>query len=219
MMKRGIIFDYDGVVVDSWTTQIAYWQHALAEHGVSEIADTVQQRLIGLNTFGSAEVLVEEFGLDVSPLELAELRRKRLMADKVPEKLPIMPGFHEALARLKPDFAEAIVALRPLAAVEQTLRRNKLDFDGVIISEEAIADNLSQSDLLRRALRAIGLSPNHCLAVDDSRNGILAAKRIGLSVIAFDSNPIHDIDFSMADGQITSLDELVPELINQVIAT
>jgi beta-phosphoglucomutase-like phosphatase (HAD superfamily) len=54
--------------------------------------------------------------------------------------------------------------------------------------------------------------------VDDSRNGLLAAERAGMKSVAFDSHAEHDVDYSMADAVITSLDELVPELVNSVLA-
>jgi beta-phosphoglucomutase-like phosphatase (HAD superfamily) len=92
------------------------------------------------------------------------------------------------------------------------------DAFGLVLTRDDRRSGEELDDLLTKMSKHFKIKPDQCAVVDDSRNGLLAAERAGMKSIAFDSHPKYDVDYSMADAVINSLDELVPELVNSVLA-
>lgn len=216
--KRALVFDFDGVIADSWKLHESAWQTVLARHGSTLDPPTIH-KAIGWTSLETARVLVKEHDLKVAPDELAdeksELARKRFEKD-----MPVMPGAKAAIGRLAEDFRLALTAGRRSWMVEPALERYGLAgrFD-IVLTNDDRAEGEELDDLLAKVPVQLKLKPDQCAMVDDSRNGLLAAERAGMKSIAFDSHPEYEHDYSMADAVIGSLDELVPELVNSVLAS
>lgn len=216
-MKRAVIFDFDGVLADSWSLHERCWRQAVDRYD-GKIVDATFAKVLGLSSLETATTLIKEAGLSVSAKQLAETKDE-LWSERAAKELEAMPGAVEALKRLEPDFALAIASLRHRRDVTQALERFELaSVPQVVVCVDDLKHGQDGDDLLKLVAKQLDLAPVKCVVVEDARNGVLAAKRVGMNAIAFDSNPKHDFDSSMADAQISSLDELVPELINQVIA-
>lgn len=216
-MKRAVIFDFDGVVADTWALHVRAWQTVLHREA-SDMPSIISARSVGMTPLETARQLIEECSLEASAEELAQEKEELFTRLAVKELQPIA-GAVEAIERLLGDFKVALTSMRSREMAEAMMNRSKLNTDAlVLVASAGLSVETETESLYLEALKTLELSAKDCVAVDDDRTGILAAKRSGISAIAFDSNPEHDIDFSMADAQITSLDELVPELVNQVIA-
>lgn len=215
--KRAVVFDFDGVVADSWKLHESSWRTVLKNHGARLDEDTLEKAL-GWTSPETAEVIVKELGLDVPAKQLAH-EKSSLMLERSEQGMPKMPGIDAALKRLTPAYLLAVVSGRKKILVEPALKRYGLAnaFDLVVTSEDR-ADGEELSDQLASVPTRLDVKADQTVLVDDSRNGLLAAERAGLRTIAFDANASHGVDYSMADSVVSSLDELVPELIQTVIA-
>lgn len=215
--KRAVIFDFDGVVADSWKLHESCWQKVLKDHGAKLDADTLEKAL-GWTSQETAKVIVKELDLKVSADVIAH-EKSTLMLKRSKTDMPKMPGIDAAIKRLRPEFSLAVVSGRKKILVGPALARYGLStsFDLVVTSDDR-EEGDELNDLLAKVSERLEIKPDRCAMVDDSRNGLLAAERAGLRTIAFDSNPKHDGDFSMADAVIKSLSELVPELVQSVTA-
>lgn len=214
--KRAVVFDFDGVVADSWTLHERAWAEVLKPYDAT-VPEGALERSIGLSSVRTAELIIEQCGLDVSALELGTAKSERF-ADRAAQVAP-MDGVMEAIKRLSPDFPLAVTAARRRVGVERFLEKFELTPQlAAVVTRDDISDDATIEDVLRAAVAQLEVPPARCVLVEDSRNGLLAAERVGLRSIAFDSNPKHVMDFSMADSTIRSLDELVPQLIDTVTA-
>lgn len=217
--KRAVVFDFDGVVADSWKLHESSWRKVLKDHG-AELNSEVLEKALGWTSAETARILVKELDLDVSAETLGE-EKSALMLKRAtnPKSLPKMPGIDAATARLKPEFSLALVAGRRRSLVKPALKRYGLatTFDLVVTSEDR-QEGDELDDLLATVPDQLDLRIDRCTLVDDSRNGLLAAERAGMRTIALDANSTHDVDYSIADAVIKSLDELVPELVKSVTA-
>ncbi len=215
-VKRAIVFDFYGVLVDSWEQHAAAWREALAEFG-SSVDDDALVRVLGLSTMQSAQRLVENSDPAISPGELAAVKDERFRV--AANALKPMPGAIEAVKRLSEDFSVGVVSQHEDGIVSQFIERVGLTENvSVVLSTADLNDGETFDDMLVHVAAELTTPPERIVLIEDSRNGVISGKRVGLKVIAFDSHPNFNVDYSIADAQVGSLDELIPELIAQVTA-
>ncbi len=215
--KRAVVFDFDGVVADSWKLHESSWRQVLKRHGAKLDPDAIE-KAVGWTSRETAQVLVKDLDLPVSAEELGN-EKSALMMQRFATEMPVMPGIVPAIKRLSVDFGLAVTAGRTKRLVGPALKQYGLGeaFELVLTRDDReVGEELD--DLLAKVPKHFKIKPDQCAVIDDSRNGLLAAERAGMKSIAFDSHPTYDVDYSMADAVITSLDELVPELVNSVLA-
>lgn len=213
--KRGIVFDFDGVIVDSWELHQQAWDAVLRSYG-HRFTEDADRKTLGMSVSQTAEVLTRDLGLKVLPDELAKLKYQKFAEGA--GRLKLMVGAQDALKRMCEAYPVGIVSLHQGKVVTDLLDRFNLSNQATVIltGDDTKEDGLEE--LLRTVAGELGTDLDQMVMIDDSRHGILAAKRIAMKAIAFDSHPKHEIDYTMADAQIRSLDELMPELVSQVLA-
>lgn len=215
--KRAVVFDFDGVVADSWKLHESAWRQVLKRHGAALDPDAIE-KAVGWTSRETAQILVKDLGLSVSAEELGN-EKSAVMMERFAAEMPVMPGIVPAIKRLSTDFTLAVTAGRTVRLVQPALKQYGLGKAfAVVLTRDDRQPGEELDDLLIKVPKRFKIKPDQCAVIDDSRNGLLAAERAGMKSIAFDSHPKYDVDYSMADAVITSLDELVPELVNSVLA-
>ncbi|HEY8108571.1 MAG TPA: HAD-IA family hydrolase [Patescibacteria group bacterium] len=213
--KHVVVFDFDGVVADSFGLHIDCWKQALKGEGTT-LSDEAVLKALGWSSLETAQVLVKEAGLKTFPEEIAK-RKTGLFTERSRKELNIMPGADAAVARLAGEFHVALTSGRTSAIVGPALERFGLkDTFDLVITGDDMQPQDELDDLLAQVFERLKLKKGDGVMVDDSRNGLLAAERAGMKSVAFDSNPKLKVDYSMADAVIGSLDELQPELLHSV---
>lgn len=214
--KRAVVFDFDGVVADSWALHERAWASVLQPLG-GAVPEEALKRSLGLSSVETAKVVIEACDLDADPLELGQAK-SRYFAQHADEVEP-MTGAPEAIKRLGERFPVAVTAIRMREGVERFLRKFELEDQlTAVVCRDDLDQDATLEQVLTATAKALELAPAKCVMIEDTRNGLLAAERVGFKSIAFNSNPKHDLDFSMADSVVSALDELVPELVTTVTA-
>lgn len=207
-MVKGVIFDMDGVLVDTeW-----YYEQRRAEFLRRMDFPDPHISFVGSNERAIWEALVPG-----DP----EFRQQMLMGYRAYRHLHPMP-YGELLNPLVPGlFRElkerglkiGIASSSYLGAVKEVVRlagaEELVDF---CISGEQCAAHKPDPEIYRRSLGALALAPEEALAVEDSPTGITAAKRAGLRVLALKPRPELALDQSDADGVLDRLDQ-VPDFL------
>lgn len=201
-MVKGVIFDMDGVLVDSeW-----YYQKRRAEFFQRMDFPVSNNSFVGSNERAIWEALVPG-----DP----EFRQEMLMAYRayrhlhpVPYKEllnPQVPGLFRALK--EQGLKIGIASSSYLGAVKEVTRiagvETLVDF---LISGEQCSAHKPDPEIYLRSLDALGLTAETALAVEDSPTGITAAKRAGLRVCALKPRPELKLDQSAADEVLERLD-------------
>lgn len=216
--KRAVIFDFDGVVADSWQLHEKCWRTVCEKHNYP-LPEGALAKTVGLSSAETAEALAAELAADISAKELGE-EKSACFRDRAAQELQPMAGAAEALQRLHGEFLIAVAAIRRRGGVLSFLERFDLQrYLDQVVTMDDLTDERNVDELLARTARQLDVTPAKSIVVQDARHGVLAAKRAKMRTIAFNSNPKHDFDFSNADAEVTTLDELVPELINSVAAS
>ncbi len=208
-MIEAIIFDFDGVIVDTETPDYTTWRGIFESYGV-ELERELWTGFIG---GGSGEFDVYKHLEDLSgitvdrPLLRSRMRSIYLAAI---EQSPVLPGVLDYI-----DCAKSMGLKVGLASsssrewVEGHLgSRGILDrFDDIKASDDV--DEVKPSpELYLSSARELGVSPRNAMAIEDSANGVTAAKRAGLYCVAVPNSMTEALDFSLADIRVTSLAQM-----------
>lgn len=213
-MIEAFVFDLDGVLLDS--EQV--WDEArerLADERGGRWHPQAQRDMMGMSSREWSRYMHDVIGLAEPPEEINREVVERLVAI-YRAHLPVIPGAREAVERL--------AARWPLAVASSSNRELiglVLDLLGVAnlfaatVSSEEVARGKPAPDVYLEAARRLGVDVAHAAAVEDSHNGILAAKAAGLCVLAIPNAhfpPAPDA-LEQADTVLGSLAELTPETV------
>ena len=213
-MIDAVVFDLDGVIVDS--EQI--WddvRERLAKERGGRWHDGAQAAMMGMSSPEWSAYMHEEIGLPESPAEINDEVVRRML-DRYAERLPLIDGAVDAVRRLAPEFrlGGASSSNRPL--IESVLEHAGVAglFDAVVSSEE-VAGGKPAPDVYLEAMRRLGAEPARTAAIEDSANGIRAARAAGMRVLALPNPhyPPADAALALADAVVSAPSELTPELV------
>jgi len=178
-----VVFDLDGVLIDSEPVWEQVRRAYVAEHGGRWPGDA-QDRLMGMSTPEWARYLTEEAEVDQLPEEVATAVVAQ-MAGRYAQELPLIPGALEALGRLGARWPLGLASSAPRSLIDSVLATADLTHRfAVTVSTEEVAQGKPAPDVYRAAVDGLALPPARCGAVEDSTNGLLAAAAAGLVVIA-----------------------------------
>jgi len=219
-MIRALVFDFDGLILDTETSVYEAWRTVYEEH------DQVFPRdrwLTTIGTDGSAfDPLVELRARAGEALDAEKIRRRRMAFHRAHiEKLDQMPGVRACLeyARAK-SIGVAIASSSSNDWVNSHIKRLGLaDFFDQVVTVEHVQAAKPAPDLYLRATELLGVDPSDAIALEDSPNGVQSAKAAGLFCIAVPGPMTRTLSFEAADTVLTSLDARpVSEWIAQAAA-
>jgi len=207
---KGVIFDLDGVLIDSgWAHKQAWFD--LAEKEGLEFSDKFFNDTFGMQ---NAQIIPMLVGRELEPGELEEMSdwKEQRYRDIVSEKLTLSPGAERLLAELKEKgFRLAIGSSTPKANLDLIFRCLKLDnYINVCVTKEDVKKGKPSPETFVRAAQELLLPPQYCVVVEDAIHGIEAARAAGMSVIALTTTRGRE-DLSGADIIADNLDELKVE--------
>ena len=213
-MIEAVIFDLDGVLLDS--EQV--WDEAreqLAKERGGRWHENAQRDMMGMSSLEWSRYMHDVIGIPEPPEEISREVVERI-AKLYREHLPVVPGAREAIARLAARWALGLASSsnRELIDLALELLGVKHLFKATVSSEE-VARGKPAPDVYLEAARRLGVEPTHAAAIEDSENGIRAAKAAGIRVIAIPNPhfPPAEDALTQADVLLRSLDELTPEVV------
>lgn len=211
--KRALIFDFDGLILDTETAEVEIWHDLYSKAGLS-FDMTAYKELIGSSGHGDydpAQALVDRQG---ETRTFQEVRRDfREIAYKYAEDQEPMEGVVDLIRKAKAkNYLLAVGSSASYQWVGTHLRRLGLleEFD-VIVTSDDVESAKPSPDIFLKVIEKLGISADQALVLEDSLNGVLAANHAGIRVIAV-PNPITiDQDFSLATAVLPSLAMLDPD--------
>jgi HAD superfamily hydrolase (TIGR01509 family) len=213
-MIDAVVFDLDGVLIDSEHV----WDEArqqLAEERGRSWPEAASRDMMGMSSPEWSRYMRDQVGIDDEPEEIsAEVVRRLEMIYR--EELPLLGGAVAAVERLAARWPLGLASSSNRELIDLVLELSGLDrYFRATVSSEEVARGKPAPDVYLEAARRLGVDPLRCAAVEDSENGIRAAKAAGMRVIALPNAqyPPAKGALAQADEVIASLDELTPELV------
>lgn len=197
---KAVIFDMDGVLVDSQPYHFKADIDTMAEYGVIK-DQKFYESFAGTLTADRMRTLKEMFGLD-APVEEMTIKRENMILD-IMGKEAIKPvlGIPEFLRSIKEKgLTTAVASSSDYKLINLILDRLKIAkyFDSVTSGSD-VKRGKPSPDVFLLAAERIGIEPAECLVVEDSENGVKAAKAAGMKALGYINPTSGKQDLSLAD--------------------
>lgn len=178
---EAVIFDLDGVLIDSEQVWDEVRQSFAAAHG-GVWTPTATRDMQGMSTPEWAAYLVSSVGVRL-PADAVSAGVIAEMEKAYAEHLPVIPGAVDAVRAVASRYPVAIASSAPAVLIRVFLEVTGLPVPVAVSSEECAAGKPSPDVYLLAASR-LGVAPEDCYAVEDSTNGLKAALAAGMTVLA-----------------------------------
>lgn len=209
-MIRAIIFDMDGVLVDSEPFHLEIEKRQFELNNLL-ISAQEHHRYMGMASDLMWREIARGHALPMTVEALIEQNKAETMRffSEV-EEIPVMPGLVELLEKLtKKNYPMAVASSSYPEVIEIILQRTGLRryFQKVVSSQEA-GKSKPEPDVFLLAARRLGMNPEDCLVIEDSKNGIRAARAAQMRCIAFEGPGANPANQKEADEVVKSFDQL-----------
>src|SRR3954468_11079387 len=212
MSVSAIVLDLDGVIVDTEEVWDRERRTYVAENG-GTWTDAATAAMQGMSSAEWSAYLHDELGAEGEPAEISRAVAAMVVAE-VQRELPLLPGAIRAVNALAHAYTLGLASSANREVIDAVL-----DGAGIAgrfaatVSSEEVARGKPAPDVYLEAARRLGVDPAACAAVEDSHNGIRAAKAAGMRTFAI-PNPRYPPGadaLADADAVLASLAELTPE--------
>jgi HAD superfamily hydrolase (TIGR01509 family) len=206
---RALLFDFDGTIVDTESPAFRAWREAFEEHGHELLLQDWSAAIGTLGGYDPVEQLERLTGRRLDPEAVrAAVRRRHLELVEV-----------EAL---RPGIAEYVLHARDRGLEIAVVTSGSRDWVTTLLDRLSLAEGWHsfhcadgdravakpRPDLYRNALRALGVGPAEAIAIEDSPNGVRAAKAAGIVCVATPNEATRELDLSEADIVLDTLADL-----------
>ena len=213
---KALIFDLDGTIFDSESAIFRAWQQVYAEQGATLTLETWLP-LIGTNEV-EFNPLADIEGQGGRPVDHdLVLERAKTLEREYVNATDALPGVRELLAEAKQQGVPlAVASSSGRSWVEGHLRRlGLIDYFSVLRTRDDVERTKPDPALFLRAAEGLGVSPSEAAVLEDSLNGIKAAKAAGMFVAVIPNPLTKHLDLSEADLILESLSGVSPEMLLQ----
>lgn len=206
---KALIFDMDGVIVDSEPMHTAVTIEVMQSYQV-HFTTAEMDRFIGMSMRGFFSILKKEHGLAAPVEEMIQRQINGIYRHIKEDPQQPVPGILEILAYLKSrGIPAAIASSSPKILIETIVDRLQIaDAFSLLLSGEDFPRSKPDPAIYLTSAEKLGVHPADCLVIEDSQNGTIAAKDAGMRCIGFQNPNSGRQDLSRADRIVPFLTNL-----------
>lgn len=208
---RGVLFDMDGLVLDSEKLYSRFWREACLFYG-HDMSYEQSLKMRALNRHLGEAMLKSFFGPDTDYIKLRTKRIELMDAFVEREGVELKPGIRELMAHLREkNIPAAIASSSPLPRIRSHLSRHGLDVQfAALCSGHDVPNGKPAPDIYQYAANRLGLKPEECMALEDAPSGITSAYRAGcLTVMVPDQDQPRSEEKAMLYAKADSLADVI----------
>lgn len=216
-MLKAVLFDMDGVIIDSEPQHARAAVLTLEKYNVNIPVDYAYS-FIGTTTYHMCKKIIEEFSIPITPEELLKGMEETKERLRQAEGYIVIPYIIELMKDLKSHGIKMIIASSSSAASIRDVMKS-LRIDDIFqeyISGTDVSLPKPAPDIFVAAARLLGVEPKECLVIEDSYNGVTAAAAADMVSIGYLNPNSGNQDLSQAAILVEGFDEINYDFINTV---
>lgn len=186
-MLKGIIFDMDGVLINSEPFHFKVWKEALKRREIN-LEYEIYKACIGSTVGFLMKLLYDNYGVDINDTalvqEMKDIKQEMIEREGYPRLIPYVKELLERL--VEKGYKIAVASSSPQFYIEKaTAYWDIQKYFDVLVSGEGVENPKPAPDVFLKAAKMLGLSPQECLVIEDSENGCKAAKAAEMTCMAY----------------------------------
>ena len=216
-MIAAVVFDLDGVIVDSEQVWDEVRERYTRESGGTYI-ETATRDMMGMSAPEWSRYMSQRLGVPGTPAEINASVVERML-ERYGEAPPLIDGAVDAVRAIAARWPVAIASSSNPELIEVVLRVSGLaQVVRVAVSSQEVARGKPAPDVYLEAARRLGVDPHGCVAIEDSHNGIRSAHTAGMTVVAVPNAhfPPDDEALALADLTVPTLAALTPSELERL---
>jgi HAD superfamily hydrolase (TIGR01509 family) len=213
-MTAAVVFDLDGVLVESEQVWDAAREELARERGVSW-RDGATAHMMGMSSYEWSRYMHDRLGVPMTPEAITDDVVRRVAA-AYERELPLLPHAVETVRELGRRWRLGVASSSNRPIIELVLDRSGLrPWFAAVVSSEEVEHGKPAPDVYLAAADRLGVDPSVCVAVEDSANGIRAAVAAGMPTIAVPNRAFRPDDdvLAAATTVVPWLAEVTPDLV------
>lgn len=216
-MLKAVIFDMDGVIIDSEPMHHKAYHDMFNEVGI-KVSKEMYESFTGQSTLNICKRLCDQFNLKETPQTLVALKRKHYRQffdtdsnlDLIDGVLDLIQDYHNNGLTL------VLGSSASMSGINMIFERFNLNkYFKAKLSGADLKQSKPHPEIFEKAAEATGFSREACFVIEDSTNGIKAAKSAGIYCVGYDSFHSKNQDYSKADKVISNFEEIAFEKISK----
>ena len=208
-MIEAIVFDFDGLIIDTETPEFDAWQEIFQSFGARLERETWESQIgRGHEAFDIYKHLADLSGQHIDR-EVVRPRMRRRYLELI-ERNPVLPGVEDYIVTAKKMGMKIAIASSSRGgwASGHLERRGLIRHFEFVLSAEDVSNPKPDPELYTMAVNKLGVEPRNALSIEDSAVGLTSAKAAGLSCVVVPNPMTKSMNFSSADLRLESLADL-----------
>lgn len=208
-----IIFDLDGVIVDSEPLHFEAHKKALEKFGVELLLEDYMDFGVAQGDGNLYEKASRKFNVDIDKKEISKLK-KQIYRDIFNEKAKLRVGILDLIKSLYGEYDLAVASSGVRDTVEYVIEKFELKkyFREVVTGDDV--DRVKPfPDIYNKTVQMLGVDKNECIAIEDSTVGVTAAKEAGIRCLAVPCEFTKNQDFSRADMVLEDIEQIIGAIV------
>lgn len=206
---KAVIFDMDGVIIDSEPINTALAIKTIAHFGNS-ITSEEMEKYAGSTMKVIFSSIKENKHLVATVEEITTYMQASMLRNLAEEDIEPIAGIRELLITLKEkNIPTAIASSSPKNMIEAVVEKFKLqEYFTYLVSGYEVKHSKPNPEIYLVTAKKLGIAPSDCVVIEDSKNGVNAAKNAGMTCIGFRNLNSGKQDISRADTIVDSITEI-----------
>ncbi|MCF6464977.1 HAD family hydrolase [Clostridium sp. Cult2] len=212
---KAIIFDMDGVIIDSEPLHFELEKELLEEFG-GKISREEHETFVGTTDYHMWSTYKKQFNLKPSIEEMIEIKKERFVENI--HKINLVENFEKFMLNLyKHRYLMALASSNNKKAVDTIVEKfNLYKYMDFYISGEEVIKGKPDPEIFLTVAEKIKIEPSDCLVIEDAQNGVKAAKAAGMKCIGLQNKNSGNQDLSEADLIVTNFNELDIDILKKL---
>ncbi|MBU1166994.1 HAD family phosphatase [Patescibacteria group bacterium] len=219
-MIKGVIFDMDGVVINSLPSYFKAWKILLGKYEFQLTWEFFVEEFNGRSAVEILELLNERYDLDIKDVEAASSEQCKIAWPIIKKEAQLMPGFERVFRDFKDRNFEIALATSSVRRFVEDVLANLFpieEFDSVLTASD-VTYAKPHPEIYQKSIAALDLDPAECLVVEDAWTGVEAARKAGALVVGIcsvqDQEELRQANIWVPSMAVVDVEKIIDEATN-----